>query len=46
MTREQIDAYAEVSILILIGAQTVDPGTAAKTSAAALAAFAALVERR
>jgi len=46
LTPEQIDAYAEISILILIGAQTVDPGTAAKTSAAALAAFAALVERR
>jgi len=46
LTPEQIDAYAEISILILIGAQTVDPGTAATTSAAALAAFAALVERR
>jgi AcrR family transcriptional regulator len=43
---EEIEACAQISVLILIGAQAHDPTTAAKVSAAALASFAALIERR
>ena len=40
-----IDALAQISVLVLIGAQAYDPSTAADVSATALAAFASLVER-
>lgn len=40
-----IDSFARIAVLILIGAQSYDPGTAADTSAAALSAFSFLVER-
>ena len=41
-----VEAYARLAVLVLIGAQTHDPAHAAETSAAALASFAGLVERR
>lgn len=41
----EIDSYAQIAVLILIGAQSYDPGSAADTSAAALSAFSFLVER-
>lgn len=40
-----IDAFAQISVLVLIGAQAYDPSNAADVSATALAAFASLVER-
>ena len=43
---EEVEACAQISVLILIGAQAHDPDTAAKVSATALASFAALIERR
>jgi AcrR family transcriptional regulator len=46
LTAEEIEACAQLSVLILIGAQAHDPSTAAKVSATALASFAALIERR
>jgi AcrR family transcriptional regulator len=46
MTHVDIEACAQISVLILIGAQAHDPTTAADVSAAALAAFANLIERR
>ena len=42
LTRET----AQLSVLILIGAQAHDPATAGKVSAAALASLTALIERR
>jgi AcrR family transcriptional regulator len=46
LTAEEIEACAQISVLILIGAQAHDPTSAAKVSAAALTSFAALIERR
>ena len=46
LSAEEVDACAQISVLVLIGAQAHDPSTAAKVSAAALASFAALIERR
>jgi AcrR family transcriptional regulator len=46
LTPEEVEACAQISVLIIIGAQARDPDTAAKVSAAALASFAALIERR
>ena len=45
LTPEEVEVCAQISVLILIGAQAHDPDTAAKVSATALASFAALVER-
>jgi AcrR family transcriptional regulator len=41
-----VETCAEISVLILIGAQAHDPATAGEVSAAALTAFANLIERR
>ena len=46
LSSEDVEACAQISVLILIGAQAHDPTTAAKVSAAALASLAALIERR
>lgn len=40
-----IETFARIAVLILIGAQSYDPDTAADTSATALSAFSFLVER-
>ena len=42
----QVEACAEISVLIMIGAQAHDPATAAEVSAAALASLASLIEQR
>jgi AcrR family transcriptional regulator len=46
LSSADIEACAEICVLILIGAQAHDPATAPKVSAAALASFASLIERR
>jgi AcrR family transcriptional regulator len=45
LSRADVESCAQISVLILIGAQAHDPATAAEVSATALAAFASLIER-
>jgi AcrR family transcriptional regulator len=46
LTTAEIEACAEICVLILIGAQAHDPATAAEVSAGALASFASMIEPR
>jgi AcrR family transcriptional regulator len=42
---DQVEAGAQIAVLILIGAQAHDPATAAEVSASALASLASLIEQ-